>query len=460
MTIKKQFVLLSSLIITIPLLSILFIITHRYLTSSQRLIMSGSENIEKSYKKTYSKQEWADIKNEFKNLPPDVEALVLKKNSENETYLIVLSTISDYQSGTTIDVEDFWSEIQNSSPRFFYQFSKINDDENTLYATRIPKKKQQQDKTPKPNIVYPLLYFLFGFVAVILVILILISRGIFKSISLIEKSTQEIADGNLNAKININGKKFKSNEITSIADSLEKMRISLLEAQNRKTKLIMGISHDLRTPVAVIKGYTEGLRDGIITDPEEVKTSLNLIETKSSQLEGMIDSLISYTKMNTSEIHDSLTPENITKLIKDFATECKNTIGVFERELITDIQLPQNIFIPLNAQLVHRAFENIFSNALRYTEKNDTISILASLGTTEDHKKAIIFKIQDTGIGISEEDRTHIFDLFYRASLSRHEEGMGIGLSVVQNIIDIHGWDIKVESEKGKGSCFIITIPY
>ena len=110
--------------------------------------------------------------------------------------------------------------------------------------------------------------------------------------------------------------------------------------------------------------------------------------------------------------------------------------------------------IPYDEQLVNRVFENLLSNALRYTEENDEIRICAY-----ESESAIFIKICDTGIGISESDLTNIFDLFYRATNSRREEGMGIGLSVVKNIIETHGWKIDVQSEKGKGSCFTIIIP-
>ena len=130
----------------------------------------------------------------------------------------------------------------------------------------------------------------------------------------------------------------------------------------------------------------------------------------------------------------------------------------FRDYILSDSQnsgnLPNEYLIPYDEQLVNRVFENLLSNALRYTEENDEIRICAY-----EYENSIYIKICDTGIGISESDLANIFDLFYRTTNSRREEGMGIGLSVVKNIIETHGWRIEVESEKGKGSCFIIIIP-
>ena len=109
----------------------------------------------------------------------------------------------------------------------------------------------------------------------------------------------------------------------------------------------------------------------------------------------------------------------------------------------------------MNKTLISRAFENLLSNALRYTKENDTITISAYKINDSEIKVAIA----DTGIGIDEKDLNQIFDLFYRGTNSRREEGMGIGLSVVKNIMETHNWNIEVKSEKDKGTCFIITIP-
>ena len=233
------------------------------------------------------------------------------------------------------------------------------------------------------------------------------------------------------------------------------MRISLTEAQNQKTKFIMGISHDLRTPVAVIKGYTEAISDGIISDEADVKNAMELIQSKTEQLENMIDTLISFTKMNSTEIRQAMPTQSITQFISEIIKEEQTTGNVFNRNIVTQIDFDREVMVPFDKMLATRVFENLFNNALRYTKDNDTITLSAFI-----KDKNVIYKIADTGIGIDEKDLKNIFDLFYRATNSRREEGMGIGLSVVKNIIETHGWKIDVESQKDKGTCFTITIPF
>jgi signal transduction histidine kinase len=320
-----------------------------------------------------------------------------------------------------------------------------------MMITRVPRKQS----APSRNQLYlPLLYSILTIIVIIcIIIIILLSRTINNSIKKIEVTTGELAEGNLGNKIPFETK--KPNELTSILEKLEKMRLSLAEAQNQKTKFIMGISHDLRTPVSVIKGYTEAISDGIISGEDEIQNAMELITQKSGQLENMIDTLINYTKMNSIELRQSMKTQSITDFITEIIHEEKTTGAVFKRNIITDVNFEKDVLVPFDKMLARRIFENLFNNALRYTKDNDTISLISYIKDNN-----VIYKISDTGIGIEQKDLKNIFHMFYRGTNSRREEGMGIGLSVVQSIIDTHSWRIEVESEKDTGTTFTVIIPY
>ena len=130
------------------------------------------------------------------------------------------------------------------------------------------------------------------------------------------------------------------------------------------------------------------------------------------------------------------------------------TTNLFHRTVTTEQLVNENIEVPFNEQLIHRALENLFSNATRYTKENDSIHLKFYKKETN-----LIFEMIDTGCGMTKDEINNIFDLFYRGTNSRLEKGMGIGLSVVKNIISSHEWNIDVESEKNKGSKFTIIIP-
>lgn len=449
MTIKRQFFVLFITIISVPILCVIIILTNNYVKSSDRLLIDGYKEIRKMDSMQFSSQDWDTLSYTIESLPLDVEAVLL---SEDNT--VIVSSIPDFEIGNQIAAREMWELVNGASDKYFYQFTSppLSDRKVTL-ITRTPRNKK--DIKPK-NIAVTAITIIVLFVLSCIIIVVILSTTIFKSLLLLNEKTKQIADGNLSVEVETKELKEsrKRNEITSILESLEIMRQSLVEAQDRKNKFIMGISHDLRTPVAIIKGYTEAISDGIITEPDEIKTSLELIGTKTTQLESMIDTLINFMKLNNSEIRQNLIPSSITEVITNFAKESKVTANVFKRNIIINVNFDRDVQIPLDKQLAFRAFQNLFSNALRYTKDGDDIEILSYI---ENDK--IFLKIRDTGIGMEQQDIDHIFDLFYRATNSRREEGLGIGLSVVKSIIETHGWDIKVESKLHVGSTFIIEIP-
>ena len=451
MTIKKQFIILSSIIIAIPLLCSIFVIFFSYLHSPKRYMMKGSQRLEL----IESKDDALYIKKTIRQLPTEVQMLVFSPEQNR----IIFSTIPELPADDSCTSEFLWKTINNTSDSFFYQFSTPPlKDTKLLLITRLPHKKNGSNKRLE---IYTVIFVLLLFYTIISMILItLISRTIFNSIIKIENKTQQLADGNLNEKINSETVET-GNEITSILNSLEKMRHELVEIQERKNRFIMGISHDLRTPVAVIKGYSEAISDGVISDEKEIKNTIGLIDKKTTQLGEMIDTLINFMKLNNSEAKQTLIPQSITELINDFGKYALVTGTVFKRKVTTDIVFNENIIVPLNEQLVIRSLENLFSNAIRYTNDNDKIEIYSRIEKSAEKKSgnAVILKIKDSGTGINKKDLNSIFDMFFRGTNSRLEEGMGIGLSVVKTIMDTHGWKIGVESEKNKGSCFTITIP-
>lgn len=448
MKLKHQLNLLATLITAIPLACILFLCINYYLRSQKNMLLSGYEEVLALDSSNMTDEDYKLFLRNVRLLPKDVETALV----DNTTGLVIISSIKDIPTNTYLSNFELWMIMESTSNKYFYQFTSLRTfTMDSSMITRVPRHKSSANRN---RLFMPLLYsFLIIIVGVCIIIIVRLSTTINKSIKKIEDDTQAIANGDLSRKIPYETK--KSNEITSISESLEKMRISLTEAQNQKTKFIMGISHDLRTPVAVIKGYTEAISDGIISDEADVKNAMELIQSKTEQLENMIDTLISFTKMNSTEIRQAMPTQSITQFISEIIKEEQTTGNVFNRNIVTQIDFDREVMVPFDKMLATRVFENLFNNALRYTKDNDTITLSAFI-----KDKNVIYKIADTGIGIDEKDLKNIFDLFYRATNSRREEGMGIGLSVVKNIIETHGWKIDVESQKDKGTCFTITIPF
>lgn len=281
-----------------------------------------------------------------------------------------------------------------------------------------------------------------------------ISSTITKSITFLQNATKRLADGEVADTLERRKSRRGDNEITDLIVNLEKMRIALREDDERRKRFIMGMSHDLRTPVAVIKGYLEAIEDGVVNDSEDIAKSVRIILSKTNQLENMINSLINFVKLETSKWKENLIMQPILPVLEEFAESCVNTGTIFNRNVKTRIKVSPDTKILYNRELVLRALENLYSNAQHYTPENAEITISA-----EETGGEIKVSVADTGIGIKEKDIQYIFDIFYRASNSRTEPGYGIGLSVVKNIVDTHGWKIDVKSQVGAGTIFTITIP-
>lgn len=450
MTIKKQFILLSMIIVNIPVLWSLFIIIFSYNRSPKRYILEGSQQL----KFIESENDNLYIQETIRQLPSQIQMSIFFPDQNK----IIYSTIPELPADTYVTSDSLWKIIKNTSNNYFYQFSAPPfKDSHFLIITRLQHKRNHGRNIRIFSVIFAILLLS---TIISLILIAIISRTIFNSIVKIENKTQQLADGNLSETIH-SEEDETGNEITSILNSLEKMRRELVEIQERKNNFIMGISHDLRTPVAVIKGYSEAISDGVISDKKEIQDTIGLIDKKASQLGERIDTLINFMKLNNTEAKQTLVAESITDLINDFGKYAVITGTVFKRKVTTDIIFNENITVPLNAQLVHRSLENIFSNAIRYTDENDSIEIYSRIEKTKNQKsnRSVIIKMKDTGRGIDKKDLNSIFDMFFRGTNSRLEEGMGIGLSVVKTIIDAHGWKINVESEKNKGTCFTIIIP-
>lgn len=466
MTIKSQLRILIFVVVIIPLTAIILIPVYHYLTSPARYLIKGYQEVKALSNLDLSQTEWDEIHNAILNIPREIEVLIYYDGT------IITSNFPNIKAGDKLSKEKLFDYIQTTSAEFDYRIhkdlsidkntpsSKIkknmnSEDKSILIVCRSPLSEEEKNKT---KFILPFLLLLLSFEAGIIVIIWRISRAVSSSISYIEKNTRLIADGKLDTEISESKvlKRKNYSEISSLIESLEKMRTSLKDNEERRTKFIMGVSHDLRTPVAIIKGYTEAITDGVAgdMDSDSVKKSLEIIHTKSEALEDMINNLIDYVKLDSSEWVQSLESIKLKPVLTEIASSCYSMGELYKREIIADINIEDSVEIPLDKTLFERAIQNLFSNAIRYTKDGDKIEVKAS-----QNKENIKISVADSGCGISKKDLEHIFSLFYRASPSRREAGYGIGLSVVKTIINAMNWNIDVKSEVGKGSCFTITIP-
>lgn len=420
--------------------------------------MKGYREIRKINEANLSESDWNQIQNYIEKIPPEVQIMIFFNSK------IILSTIPEIKTGSTHNPKELFDFVQTTNSSYDYQFQSFFLEEQAkkeardashknkgLIISRFDAKEKSSLKRI-PKFMMHIFFVVLVFEALSITVIILIAKSVSNSIEIIQKATQKIANGELDTKLEISGRR-NSNEILQLTEDLERMRKALKENLERRSRFIMGISHDLRTPVALIKGYSEAVSDGIVNSIDDIKKSVSIINTKAGQLESMINDLINYVKMDNIEWKKTLRPVELKAFLKDFAANMECAAELYKRKISSSIEIEEQQIL-MDKNLFTRALENIYGNALRYTNDGDSISLEAkknSFGKTE-------ISISDTGVGIPEEDLEKVFELFFRASNSRRENGMGIGLSVVKSIIDSHGWSINVKSKPNKGTTFTITL--
>jgi signal transduction histidine kinase len=275
---------------------------------------------------------------------------------------------------------------------------------------------------------------------------ILILRSITRSVISLDVETRKLAAGELEHPIAVAG----NNEIASLSHSLNLLREEILEDRARRARFIMGISHDLKTPLALIKGYAEAIEDN--RESAELSSYLSIIQLKADQLEGMIEDLIDFVRVNTGEWSRGLRPVALGAFLERLVNRLEADASLLKRRVRSDIRLPAEVVVKMDERLAVRALENLVNNAIRYAGEGATITLKA-----ESVDKGLRVSVSDDGPGIAAEDLPFIFEPFYRGSSSRREEGLGLGLAIVKSIVESHGWSIEASSSEGRDNRRLTT---
>jgi signal transduction histidine kinase len=445
MKIQTQFHLLIAGIIIVPILSILSqILFFNYWERNEQIeIPVYDDTVLGEY---ISHQDWETI-----------SRFVARSNADftvfSNDFLVLYSTVSDFKTGAVGTTEEIFSLLAAKNGRYGYTFESPGWLEGKEYIL-IRHNSPNRLRPPLFPMVSAILLFIVLVIFAISMSLF-IARSITKSVLILEDATKRIAAGDLDLTVDVRG----SNEITSLTSSLNKMRSTLKEEENRRYRFIMGVTHDLKTPLALIRGYTEAIKDGVADDPVSRINATDIIISKAEQLEGMINDLLEFVQMDTGEWMSRLQKVNLGEFLKSFARRISLDAKLFHHHTVIDLTLPLSLAVPLDERLVARALENLVNNAIRYTPDGTTIRFGAAMA-----ENTVRITISDNGPGISKDDLPHVFETFYRGSSSRREEGMGLGLSIVKWVIASHGWSIAVASEQNvegaaAETCFTITIP-
>ena len=239
-------------------------------------------------------------------------------------------------------------------------------------------------------------------------------------------------------------------------EELQKSTENLVKLNETKDKFISIVSHDLRTPFSSILGFTDLiLNDNEIT-LEETKQYVNFIQESSRSMLSLVNSLLDWTRLQTGRFRFEPEKIDVTKVIEESFNALSGTAYQKNIELITNVE--PNTFAFCDQSLLLQVFNNLISNAIKFTPERGTISIRVGAAP---QTRFIQFSVNDSGVGIKKENLDKLFKIEskFTSEGTAGEKGTGLGLSLVKEILEIHGGKIWVESEPGKGSQFKFTLP-
>ena len=284
-------------------------------------------------------------------------------------------------------------------------------------------------------------------------------RGVMTPLTQLKEATKNIKEGNLDFTIEKTG----VDEIGDLCDDFEEMRKRLKESAEEKVafdkenkELISNISHDLKTPITAVKGYVEGIMDGVADTPEKMDRYIRTIYNKANEMDRLINELTFYSKIDTNRIPYTFNKIHISDYFEDCVDELSVELDSSGISLTYFNYLEEDAVVIADAEQLKRVINNIISNSLKYMNKPKGVINIR----LRDVGDFIQIEIEDNGKGIAQKDLANIFERFYRTDASRNSSkgGSGIGLSIVKKIMEDHGGQVWATSKEGTGTTMYLAL--
>lgn len=304
---------------------------------------------------------------------------------------------------------------------------------------------------------------IFVVVTVLVFTSLLVGTWIYRSIASplvkLKNATKNIKEGNLDFELEVEG----DDEFAELCQDFEEMRKRLkanaeekiiLDKENKE--LISNISHDLKTPITAVKGYVEGIMDGVADTPEKMDRYIRTIYNKTNEMDHLINELTFYSKIDTNRIPYTFSKIRVTDYFNDCAEELQLELEVKGVDLVYANYVDDSVLVIADGEQIRRVIHNIVTNSTKYMNKEHGIIQLR----VKDVGDFIQVEIEDNGKGIAAKDLPNIFDRFYRTDFSRNSSkgGSGIGLSIVKKIMEDHGGKVWATSKEGIGTIMYFVL--
>lgn len=269
-------------------------------------------------------------------------------------------------------------------------------------------------------------------------------KKLTKPIQELERATTEITKGNFDIQVSPS----KNSELETLIENFNKMARELKNNETLKSDFISNVSHEFKTPLAIIQSTTEALQ-GDYLDKKTREEYQEILNKNVSKLTNLTSNILSLSKIGNQEI----VPNKVEFLLDEQIRHCILSLEPEwqKKNVEFDLTLPETLFYG-SQELLSQVWYNLISNAIKFSNEKGKISIMLT------SNEAVVVRITDNGIGMSEQTLKRIFDKFYQADGSRSKEGNGLGLALVSRILKISDGEIKVSSKENQGTTFVVTL--
>ncbi|NLM75143.1 MAG: cell wall metabolism sensor histidine kinase WalK [Clostridiaceae bacterium] len=277
----------------------------------------------------------------------------------------------------------------------------------------------------------------------------LLSRRIVRPVKQMKDIAKRVASGEFGEQITVKGR----DEIAELSESFNNMVVSLKNLEQMRRDFIGNVSHELRTPITTIKGFVEGILDGVIEEERQAEY-LSIVRDEVRRMQNLVNDLLDLAKMQGGETKLNISVFDVNELVRRCVISLQQMFIEKNLEFNADFE-QEKMLVKADKEAIQRVIINLLHNAIKFTPESGRITVRTLLS-----RDKVTVSVEDTGKGIPENELKNIFERFYKTDKSRSEDraGVGLGLAIVKNIIMSHNETIKVESKEGDGSKFIFTL--